>query len=63
MSKFSENPYYEQHNLLLPQTKLEVITANHLNLSGLDLVYFYKPGCNACYKLQDMLEHVVDDLK
>ena len=33
-----------------------------MNLSGFDLIYFYKPGCAACYNIAETLEKIGDSI-
>ncbi|CAD8161670.1 unnamed protein product [Paramecium octaurelia] len=50
--------YYEKTFVKIPLDKLQTITANNLELSGNDFIYFYKPGCAACHTVAETLEKI-----
>ncbi|CAD8082746.1 unnamed protein product [Paramecium primaurelia] len=50
--------YYEKTFVKIPLEKIQTITANNLELSGFDFIYFYKPGCAACHTVVETLEKI-----
>ncbi|CAD8178844.1 unnamed protein product [Paramecium pentaurelia] len=50
--------YYEKTFVKIPLDKVQTITANNLELSGFDFIYFYKPGCAACHTVVETLEKI-----
>ncbi|CAD8177519.1 unnamed protein product [Paramecium octaurelia] len=54
--------YYEKTFVKIPLEKLQTITANNLELSGFDFLYFYKPGCAACNTVAETLDKIAQDI-
>ncbi|CAK78411.1 unnamed protein product (macronuclear) [Paramecium tetraurelia] len=55
---YNREEYYEKTFVKMPFDKLQTITANNLELSGYDFIYFYKPGCAACHTVAETLEKI-----